>query len=272
VRLGSNSLVVSYDPGYVTGRVWLEPGKESAIQADQVDLADAIAQVGTTDEPWHAWPGPVHVLIEDMHRVQDRVKQGPLLDTLRQVGGLQALHERAGRVVHRLPRSWVVRCWHGDVSDAKAGKTTDARIAATVGQLFGNKPYHSKSCRRKRAKSHGARCDLCGGTGYEHKGALSHVSGHARQALALALAWMRYEHPCCCYCCAMKRPWLEDAALAVVKASSVTLTVSELYAVLESSGYGLTSRDRLHDLLRRGLVDGVELDRSGRSHRVQLKG
>jgi hypothetical protein len=73
------------------------------------------------------------------------------------------------------------------------GKSSDAIIRARLCEEFGASAFdNGKACPKRKNKSHGDDCAICGGSGMEREpGRFAGVKSHAIQALAL---WLAFDH------------------------------------------------------------------------------
>jgi hypothetical protein len=110
-----------------------------------------------------------------------------VFDTVRWSGRFQEIAESRGIGVALLPRQKV------KLHHCHSVKANDPAIRQAIVDRYGGDSValDGKLCGRAKAKSHGAACPICHGSGWERApGPLAGISNDVWAALALGLAWM----------------------------------------------------------------------------------
>ena len=165
--------ILGIDPGMTVGVAVLDTDTRTCSHASQTDDSTLLYAVGATSadavvaELWINYGRPPG--------------QGSRL-AIGQAYWLQREHG-----AHMLSRPDVIRIL------GMGGSVGKAAVWGEVVRMLGS-DQRGKLCPKRNSKNHRAdgpqRCSICNGTGYERgPGPLAHVKGHARDALALAVAW-----------------------------------------------------------------------------------
>ena len=166
---------IMIDPGTWThGLVVIASGEvihaDAAATTDDVHLAIRHTKIGT-------------VLVE---RVQAQgITGNSTMITCEHSSDFRRLAIESGHETHRIYRQ-AVKSALGVV-----GKSSDAIVRARLCETLGAGSFdRGKLCSKRKSRSHGAACTVCGGTDYaETPGMFSAVRSHAIQALGLWLAF-----------------------------------------------------------------------------------
>lgn len=167
-------------------RVLIDPGTTThglvVLEGGRVSVADSAATKADVDEAIHEWE-PAEVLIE---RIQAHgIAGNDVIRTAEWSAHFRAIAlERGHRVV------WLYRR-HVKAALDISGKSADSIVRARLRSEFGEAAWQTaKACPKRKNKSHGDDCPVCGGSGFARKaGWLAGVTGHAVQALALSVAY-----------------------------------------------------------------------------------
>lgn len=170
-------LRVMIDPGTVTHGLVV-----ANMDGKRVIHADAAATTGLVRETLRKMPKSL-VLIE---RIQAHgIAGNAVIRTCEHSADFRAVARESGHQV-----VWLYRRHIKKVLDVQGGNA-DSIVRARMRSEFGEEAWQtSKVCPKRKNKSHGDGCPICGGTGLAREaGWLSSLTGHAVQALALSAAY-----------------------------------------------------------------------------------
>ena len=171
--------ILGIDPGMTVGVAVLDTDTRTCTYSTQTtddDLLDAIK----FEDGSRGWVGAI--VAELWINYGRPPGQGSRL-AIGQAYWLQREHG-----AHMLSRPDVIRIL------GMGGSVGKSAVWGEVVRMLGS-DQRGKLCPRRGRKTHRAGwpappCDLCGGSGWQRApGPLAHVKGHARDALALAVAW-----------------------------------------------------------------------------------